>query len=523
MTTSSDKEPDQRRVIAFLEDPATYGGAEPLRIDTHAAMVFLAGDDAYKIKRAVHYPYLDFSTLALRKAACEREMEVNRAYAGQIYHGVVAITRQSDGTLAIGGDGQPVEWAVHMRRFDETATLDKLAERGPLPPDTLDQLGDRLAEAHAHADARDGTVWIADLQSYLDDNTRSFADKPELFDPAAADELDQRARATLEAIRPLLEARDREGKIRLLHGDCHLGNVAMIDGAPLFFDAVEFDDRIATGDLLYDLAFLVMDLWRRGHEADASRVFNRYLTVHGDRSDLAALAAFPFFLMMRAAIRAKVTAARLDFLEGDKREDAIADAQAAFATACAFLQPVPARAAAVAGLSGTGKTTLARHLAPHLGRPPGAVHLRTDIIRKRHAGVALTERLPPETYTRESSAAVYDDMLECGAIALKAGQAVVFDAVFAAPVERERAEDIAAKAGVDFVGIWLEASLSTLQARVEARVGDASDADINVVRAQTGYVFGEIDWHHIDAGGPGDTAFGAALALLKEAEGGRTE
>ncbi|WP_018699945.1 AAA family ATPase [Amorphus coralli] len=517
---STDAETDlQARVLAFLEDAATHGGHRPQRLETHAAIVILAGEDAFKIKRAVRYPYLDFSTLEKRRAACEREMEVNRAYAGQIYHGVVAITRDAEGRLAIDGDGVPVEWAVHMQRFDETATLDRTILNGPLPPDVLDALGDRLAEAHGEAARREAEPWIADLETYLDDNAASFARAPDLFPEDEARTLDRRAREALARIRPLLAARGAEGRIRHLHGDAHLGNVAMTDGAPLFFDAIEFDDRIATGDVLYDLAFLVMDIWRHGHRAEASRVFNRYLTVHGDRSDLAALAAFPFFLMMRAAIRAKVTAARMGFLEGEERRAAADDAVDAFRTACDFLAPEEPRLVAVGGFSGTGKTTLSRRLAPSIGRPPGAVHLRTDIIRKRHAGVALTERLPKETYTRTSSDAVYDDMLAQARIALGAGQGVLVDAVFAAEGERRAAERVAADAEAAFSGLWLQAPIPALEERVTARRGDASDADAAVVRAQNGYDIGDLSWATIETSGEKDDTLGAALAASAPVRG----
>lgn len=506
---------DQAAIVAFLEDPATHGGAPTSRIDTHAAMVFLAGDDVYKVKRPVKYAYLDFSTPERRKAACDRELEVNRAYAGEIYHGVVPITRDTAGGLTIDGDGVPVEWAVHMKRFDETATLDRTILDGRLPADVLDAIADRLAEAHSVAQRRDGAPWIDDLANYLDDNAASFAAAPDLFPSDQAARLDARARESLAAIRPLLEARNREGKIRHIHGDCHLGNVAMIDGAPRFFDAIEFDDRIATGDILYDLAFLVMDIWRHGHRVDASRVFNRYLTVQGDRSDLAALAAFPFFLMMRAAIRAKVGAARLRFIDEADRADAVRDATEAFRYACAFLEPVPAGLIAVGGLSGTGKTTIARGLAPDIGRAPGAVHLRTDVLRKRQAGVALTERLPAGSYTKEASEAVYADLFAQARTVLAAGQAVILDAVFAAPGERAEAERIAAEAGVGFSGIWLEADPAALAERVEGRSGDASDATADVVRAQTSYDLGAIDWRRVGAGGPRDATLRAAKDALE--------
>ncbi|MGX1306615.1 aminoglycoside phosphotransferase family enzyme/predicted kinase [Amorphus suaedae] len=505
---------DQAAIVAFLEDPATHGGARTRRIDTHAAMVFLAGDDAYKIKRPVRYAYLDFSTLDRRKAACDREMEVNRAYAGEIYRGVVPITRDAAGGFAIDGDGVPVEWAVHMQRFDETATLDRAILEGPLPADVLDMLADRLAEAHGEAPRRDGAPWIDDLGRYLDDNRNAFSAAPDLFPEDDAETLDRRARETLAAIRPLLEARGRAGRIRHIHGDCHLGNVAMIDGAPRFFDAIEFDDRIATGDVLYDLAFLVMDLWRHGEHLGASRVFNRYLTVQGDADDLAALAAFPFFLMMRAAIRAKAGAARLRFLDETERADTVRDATDAFRHACAFLEPVPARLVAVGGLSGTGKTTVARKLAPALGRAPGAVHLRTDVLRKRQAGVAQTQRLPAEAYTKAASETVYAELFAEARTVLAAGQAVVVDGVFAAPDERLQARRVAEEAGVRFSGIWLEAPPETLAERVDGRTGDASDATADVVRTQATYDIGDIDWDRVWTGGPGDETLEAARKKL---------
>ena len=505
----------QAAIIAFLEDPETHGGTCVQRVDTHAAMVFLAGDDVYKVKRPVRYAYLDFSTLERRRDACEHELEVNRAYAGEIYRGVVPITRDAEGGLAIDGDGVPVEWAVHMKRFDETSTLDRTILAGPLPADVVDAVADRLAEAHAVAERRDGRPWIDDLANYLDDNLASFQAAPDLFPPHAVARLDASARETLSAIGPLLDARDREGKIRHIHGDCHLGNIAMIDGAPRFFDAIEFDDRIATGDVLYDLAFLVMDIWRHGHHADASRVFNRYLTVQGDASDLAALAAFPFFLMMRAAIRAKVGAARLRFVDESARDEAVRDATRAFRHACAFLEPEPARLVAVGGLSGTGKTTVARGLAPSVGRAPGAVHLRTDVLRKRRAGVALTDRLPPEAYTKEASAAVYDALFSQAGIVLSAGQSVVLDAVFASPEERAEAAGIAARAGVRFSGIWLDAPADALAERVEGRSGDASDATAELVRAQSAYDLGRIDWARVETGGPRPATLKAAMAALE--------
>src|SRR5271169_5171083 len=156
----------QDEVFGFLADPASHGGRQVQRIDTHAASVFLAGDRALKVKRAVRFPFLDYSTLGKRKQACEAELAANAPYAPEIYRGVVAITREASGKLAIGGTGTPVEWAVEMRRFDEKRTLDHIA--GATDEALADALGRAVAAAHAKTPAVDARAWIAALGSYVD-------------------------------------------------------------------------------------------------------------------------------------------------------------------------------------------------------------------------------------------------------------------------------------------------------------------------------------------------------------------
>ncbi len=268
----------QDDVLAFLGDPATHGSGNAdtvKRIDTHAASVFLAGNRALKIKRAVRFPFLDYSTLPKRKAACEAELAVNAPFAPEIYRGVVAITREADGRLALSGTGQPVEWAVDMRRFDETRTLDHLAAG---IDDTLaDALGRAVAAGHAKAPIVDAAPWIDALSVYLDQNVAAFRSMPDLFDPGTVAELDRDLRRTYVRIRPLLAERGRLGRVRRGHGDLHLGNIALVDNRPVLFDAIEFDPLIATGDVLYDLGFLLMDLCERGLLQAANIVLNRYL------------------------------------------------------------------------------------------------------------------------------------------------------------------------------------------------------------------------------------------------------
>ena len=271
----------QEPVFAMLADPATHGGAPVKRIDTHAASVFLAGTRTFKVKRAVRFPFLDYSTLDLRKKACEAELEVNRPYAPEIYRGVVPITREADGRLALDGAGAPVEWAVEMRRFDEDATLDRLAEAGRIDAGLADALGRAVAAAHATATEVDARPWVKALADYIEEHVAAFGEMPDLFPAEDVDALARASRAAYARIHPLLVERASRGLVRRIHGDLHLGNIVLLEGRPVLFDAIEFSPLIASGDVLYDLAFLLMDLTARGLRPAANLVLNRYLYATG--------------------------------------------------------------------------------------------------------------------------------------------------------------------------------------------------------------------------------------------------
>jgi hypothetical protein len=512
---------DQSEVVAFLSDPRNHRPVPERveRIDTHGAMVFLAGENVYKIKRAVHYSYMDFSTLDRRRAACENEIRVNRVNAPQIYLGTIAITRDTDGGLALGGGGQAVEWAVHMRRFDETAGLDQVAARGALDDALLERLAGRVAMAHERAPRRAGFDQEKAFAAMLEQEAEEFAATPGLFNPEQATGLIAASRIILGRLGPLLRERAASGFVRLCHGDLHLRNIVLIDNEPVLFDAIEFDDAIATTDVLYDLAFLLMDLGTRGMAAAANIVFNGYLKVARDDRHFDALAAMPLFLAMRAAIRARVTASQMALAGEDG--DLAPMARRYFNAASGYLTPSQPRLIAIGGLSGTGKTTLARRLAPFVGAAPGAVHLRSDVERKALFHVAETERLGPEGYKRDVTARVYRRLEEAAAHVLGAGHSLIADAVYSTPQERSAIEAAAKSAGVPFTGLWLEADEQILIERVEARHGDASDADAVVVRQQLERGTGTIAWQRIAAGGGTDMVLERALGALDLARTGR--
>ncbi|MGF1628719.1 MAG: AAA family ATPase [Kiloniellaceae bacterium] len=505
---------EQATVLQLLGDPATYGeeSAEVERIDTHGAIVFLAGERAYKVKRAVAYPYMDFSSLEKRRRACLRERKINRRTAPDLYLDVLPVTR-NNGELRLGGAGEAVEWVLIMRRFDQNCLLSVMAEAGKLTPEIVAALADAVASFHDSAEPRrDAAAGAAAMTWVVRENGEEFAGRGEIFDPQAAQQLTEQSLAFLTRHSDLLDARAAAGKVRFCHGDLHLRNVVLLGGRPTLFDAIEFNDAIACIDVLYDLAFLLMDLEHRGLRPFANLVLNRYLQ---QRDEIEALALLPLFLSARAAVRAKV-AASLEAV-AERQEEKIKrrmEAVAYFERALGYLAPALPRLVAVGGLSGSGKTTLARAVAPEIGAAPGALHLRSDLLRKQQAGVTELERLPAAAYTVEASDAVYAVLERQAATALAAGQSVVADAVFARPEERAAIEQVARQADVPFTGLWLETDPQVMTARVIERRGDASDATAAIVERQLTYDLGVIDWHRVEASRPvGDLAVQARRLL----------
>lgn len=501
----------QESVLDFLASPASSGGAPVTRIDTHAASVFLSGLRALKVKRAVKFPFLDYSTLDLRKRACLAEIEVNRPFAPEIYIGIARITREQDGSLRVGGEGEVVEWAVEMRRFDEGLTLDRYVEGNEIPPAMANAVVRKLAEVHRGAPRVEPSRWIAALEGFLRQHHQVFADHPALFDRAQADALLQTSQDFLAREASLIAARAEAGLLVRGHGDLHLGNIVLVKGAPVIFDAVEFDPLIAAGDVFYDLGFFIMDLVVHGQFAAANAALNGYLACSGRSENLDGLRLLPLFLSVRSAIRAVVAAARVD--RSNKPADAAA-AKRYFEHARRFLAPRRPVLIAVGGLSGTGKSHLARLLAPDVLPEPGAVILRSDVKRKAMHGVPETTRLGASAYRKEVTEKVYGSIMADAGRVLAAGHSVILDAVFARPGEREAARQAAERAGVAFHGIFLQTALETRVGRIEQRSGDASDADRSVALAQESQLVEPADWTPVDSSGEPEATLKAARSAI---------
>ena len=506
----------QEAVFRFLADPKTHGLSEPVgRVNTAGAVVFLAGANVYKVKRAVMFPFMDLSTLDKRREACEAEIEVNRASAPQIYLSALPIARRGQ-TLALGHDGEVIEWVVHMRRFDESATLDRVVDQGSVSGAAMDKLALAIRHMHARAPVRDSSSATRSLETYIEQNDAAFTQWPDLFNPLTARKLTHDLRLAIATMRPVLLKRGEAGFVRRCHGDLHLRNIVLIDGEPTLFDAIEFSDEIASGDVLYDLAFLLMDLEERSLRAAANRLFNRYLAPE-PLDALTGLVALPLFLSLRAAIRAKVEASGAERLEGGGRDAARLLARRYFDRAVQFLSYAPPRLVAIGGLSGVGKSALGRALVPEIGRAPGALWLRSDVERKAMFGVEETDRLPDSAYSRDVTRDVYERLIDKARIALRAGQAVLIDATFATAGERGAAARVATEVGVSFVGLFLEAPLETRLERVGSRRTDASDADVDVARRQTSDPLGEKGWMALAASGSLSDLTALAKARLRGA------
>ncbi|MBI4724897.1 MAG: AAA family ATPase, partial [Rhodomicrobium sp.] len=294
--------------------------------------------------------------------------------------------------------------------------------------------------------------------------------------------------------------REREGFVRRCHGDLHLRNIVLWEGRPRLFDAIEFDEQLATIDVLYDLAFLMMDLWYRGLNHQANVILNHYFQ-RAAISELMGLALLPLFLSVRAAIRA-MTGLHALAVRGDAGQEAHVKEILSYAKlAEALLAPPRASLIAVGGISGTGKTSVGREVAPFIGAAPGALHIRTDVERKVMQGVALDRPLPRDSYTLNMRDEVYRRVFKKAEVALNGGHSVLVDAVFPEESQRTLLCELAQRTGAAFWGFWLEADASTIRERIATRSGDASDADISIAEMQLETVNPPHDWIRIGASG----------------------
>lgn len=455
-------------------------------VETHISSVVLAGKHAIKLKKPVDFGFLDYSTLAKRRRSCQQELVLNRRYAPSLYEAVVPITGERARPV-LGGSGQPLDYALLMRRFPSQAELPGALERGALTPALIDGLAATLARFHGAAPAltarsRYGAP-AGILRDCRDNIARLSASAPE-------------HRATLEAIadwtltaahrlESQFQSRRRGGRIRECHGDLHLGNMVLVDGAILPFDCIEFDRALRCIDVMSDLAFVVMDLDRLGAAPLASRLLNEYLTITGDYDGARVLR---FYLVYRAMVRAKVAALRAGQISASPAAfvgNRVVDTNISLAARyCSRSRPV---LILMHGFSGSGKTRLARELVTLLG----AVQIRTDVERKRLAGVPAEARsgsgIGNGLYSRSRSQDTYARLRDAAESCLSGGFSVIVDGAFLLRADRQPFRDLARRLDVQPILVSLEARAEQLRERIAARQAlgqDASEADASVLEWQ---------------------------------------
>jgi aminoglycoside phosphotransferase family enzyme/predicted kinase len=475
------------QLVQSLQSPGAYNHpVSHIRLlETHISWVILTGKYAYKLKKPVNLGFLDFGTLERRRFYCQEEIRLNRRLAPDIYLGVVPITGTPEAP-SMAGTGSPIEFAVQMREFPQEALLSHVLQRGELMPHHIDALAREIAGFHSRIEIASPNSPFGNPDVVRQTTEESLAHlMPGNQSNALVEHIKSWCRAEFDARRDEFLRRKQHGFVRECHGDTHLGNMLLLDGRPVLFDCIEFNERFRWIDVLSEVAFTVMDLEDRGNSAAARRFLSEYLEETGDYSGLF---VFRYYLVYRALVRAKVTSIRLD------QEDILPDERKALLTeydgyvdlAERYTRPPQPILAITHGPSGSGKSTVAEAVVEQLG----AIRVRSDVERKRLRGLKpleRTERKAEDVYSAAATDRTYARLAELASAAVRAGYPVVADATFLKRSQRQQFQRLATQLDVPFVILDLQASENDLRRRVTERAmagGDASEADLAVLMQQ---------------------------------------
>lgn len=479
---------------------------EPVKlVQTHISYIFLTGEYAYKVKKPANFGFLDFSTLEKRHHFCQEELRLNRRLS-PLYLAVLPIRAGEEGSAyQLGGDtGEVVEYTLQMRQFDQEQLFSRLFERGELTTERMQELGKLVASFHTSAETNSEIQAFGDVamvRSVAEDNYKTSL--PYVSRAQTQSQLDQ-TRAFSEQFfqdhADWFRQRQAEGKIRECHGDLHLNNVCLYEGQIQVFDCIEFNQEFRRIDVIYDAAFMVMDLEFQGRPDLANAFLNAYLEQTGDYWGAALL---PLYLSMRAYIRAKVSSLMLDDtgIPETEKQQAQERAAAYYRLAWEYTQRRQGQLILTSGLSGSGKTTVARQVARSLN----AIHLRSDALRKQLAGIPLDQRGDQEgdygsgIYTPEMTQKTYDRLLELGIFLVQQGFPVILDAKYDRQALRQGAIAQAQAAQIPLQILHCTAPLEVLRERLQNRKGDIADAtaDLLADQQQAAEPFTEAEQPHV--------------------------
>jgi uncharacterized protein len=463
---------DARRRVLALQDWLQAGESGPVKlIETHISWVLLGAHHAWKLKKPVRLPFLDFTTLEARRHDCEEELRLNRRLAPALYLDVVEV--RDDGGPQLGGEGELVDVALRMHRFPDGALWSEQVAAGTLSERHVDVMARRLAAFHRDAAVAPSGSDFGSATAHVR-ITRNLIGSLDALQPGGPWPVLRRwLEASFQALSPAWDERRRAGRVRECHGDLHLANVVQLGDESTAFDAIEFDDELRWIDVFDDVAFLVMDLMAHGRGELAFRFLDGWLEASGDHDGVSTLR---FYLVRRALVRWLVRAlvpgasrtAPPDYLGLAKR----------------LAEGADPRLAITHGLPGSGKSVISQNLL----ESAGAIRLRSDVERKRLFGLAAQQssrgQVPGGIYDAETTARTYARLLDATRVGLSAGWPVVVDAAFLRHDERTQFAMLAASMSVPFAIVDCRAPLSLLQDRVarrQAHGGDASEADLSVL------------------------------------------
>ena len=507
---------DQTDVIEALSNPKTYGkNVNKVEVrSSHIAIIFFAGDYVYKLKRAVIYPGVDFSTAEKRKLACIGEMKRSTVYAPHLIIGVKPIKRLKNGTIKIGGiSGEEIDTVIVEKRLPNKAILSFL-----LPSPDFDRfeamdLAEHLAELHSKAKIFHNKWGVDVIQNIILENESILSCFPSSINLAELNTLTHKSLDILKQNKNLIQFRQKSGFVKKCHGDLLLSNIAYDKGKFLFFSPIEYNDSLDCIDTLYDLAFLTMDLEVKGLRRLSNIIFNHYMSYMND------IEGFPLmglYQSIRAAGRAAVWAKTSALLQGEEKQHAIKQTQKYFKLACHFLIDFSPILIACGGLSGSGKSRIAREIGGLINPAPGAIILRDDVIKKQITGLAPHQRFNKTKNSPAFNKIVHEVLRQQASCALQTGSPVIVDALFDNEYERMAIQALADSLNIPFIGLWMDAPIDIRKQRVHARKNAPSGSRREKeLECQLCLETGHISWHQINTDMPKEDTIQQVVKILR--------
>ncbi|ARV62917.1 adenylyl-sulfate kinase [Nostocales cyanobacterium HT-58-2] len=457
---------------------------EPIQlVQTHISYVLLTGDYAYKVKKPLNFGFLDYSTLEKRQHFCQEELRLNQRGAAELYLEVFPVTLIGE-QYQLGGTGEPVEYVLKMLQFPNETLFNKMFEQGQLNEALVEELGRVVAQYHTTKTVTNDYIRsfgeVEQVRAAFDENYEQT--EKYIGGPQTREQFEETKQSTDKFFadrRELFHSRIQNNHIRECHGDLHLGNICLWKDKIWLFDCIEFNEPFRFVDVMFDIAYAVMDLEGQQRPDLSNAYLNTYLEQTGDWEGLQVL---PIYLSRQSYVRAKVTSFLLDDpgVPSSVKEEMAKKAANYYKLAWEYTKPRQGRLILMSGVSGSGKSTTARYL----GRQLGAIHIRSDAVRKHLAGIPLLERGGDDLYTAEMTEKTYARLLKLGILLAKEGYVVILDAKYDRQQLRQEAIVQAQEHQLPLQIVSCAAPLEVLQQRLDNRTGDIADATASLLKSQ---------------------------------------